>query len=191
MTQLNKARQNIITDIIKKAAEKEPITAEEMRKSIAEGLIVIPKNINHDFSPFAVGKGTYIKINANIGISNYKSSLENELVKLATAVSAGAHSIMDLSICNDLDHLRNIRKEIIKNSPVMIGTVPIYESACKVTSEKKDIFKLDYKDILEVILKQAEDGVDFMTIHAGVTKEVIKKLNKDPRIGGIVSRGGS
>ena len=191
MTQLNKARQNIITDIIKKAAEKEPITAEEMRKSIAEGLIVIPKNINHDFSPFAVGKGTYIKINANIGISNYKSSLENELVKLATAVSAGAHSIMDLSICNDLDHLRNIRKEIIKNSPVMIGTVPIYESTCKVVSEKKDLFKLDYKDILEVILKQAEDGVDFMTIHAGVTKEVIKKLNKDPRIGGIVSRGGS
>ena len=191
MTQLTKARQNIITDIIKKAAEKEPMTADEMREKIAEGLIVIPQNINHKFNPFAIGKGTYIKINANIGISNYKSSLENELAKLETAVSAGAHSIMDLSVCNDLEHLRNIRKEIIKNSPVMIGTVPIYESTCKVVSEKKDLFKLDYKDILEVILKQAEDGVDFMTIHAGVTKEVIEKFNNDPRIGGIVSRGGS
>jgi phosphomethylpyrimidine synthase len=98
---------------------------------------------------------------------------------------------MDLSVCNDLEHLRNIRKEIIKNSQVMVGTVPIYETACKVAIEKKDIFKLNYKDILEVLLRQAEDGVDFMTIHAGVTEEVLKKLNNDPRIGGIVSRGGS
>ncbi len=191
MTQLAKAKQNIITDVMNKAVEKEPLSAEEMRESIAKGIIVIPKNINHNFNPVAIGAGTYIKVNANIGISSLKSSLENELLKLETAVSAGVHSIMDLSVCDDLSHIRNIRKEIIKSSPVMIGTVPIYEAACLAASEKRDIFKLNNKDFIEVISKQAEDGVDFMTIHAGVTKQVLDKLEKDPRIGGIVSRGGS
>jgi phosphomethylpyrimidine synthase len=191
MTQLAKAKQNTITEEIKKASQNEPLSIDELKDNIVNGIVVIPKNINHDFDPVAVGKGTYIKVNANIGISNIKSTLENELLKLEAAVSAGAHSIMDLSVCNDLNHLRNIRKELIKKSPVMVGTVPIYEITCKVTSEKKDIFQINYKDILEVILKQAEDGVDFMTIHAGVTEEVIRKLNNDPRIGGIVSRGGS
>lgn len=191
MTQLSQAKNNIITEAMKKAAESEPISAEEMQKKIADGLIVIPKNIKHDFSPLAVGQGTYIKINANIGISNLKSSLEDELKKLDTAISAGAHSIMDLSVCNNIDHLRNIRKEIIKHSKVMIGTVPIYEAACKITGQKKDILSLSNKDFLEVLINQAEDGVDFMTIHAGVTQEVMKKLKNDSRVCGIVSRGGS
>lgn len=191
MTQLSQAKNNIVTEVMKKAATNEPISAEEMQKKIAEGLIVIPKNIKHNFSPLAIGEGTYIKVNANIGISSLKSSLTDELKKLEAAISAGAHSIMDLSVCNNINHLRNIRKEIIKHSNVMIGTVPIYEAACKMTNEKKDILSLINKDFIEVIINQAEDGIDFMTIHAGVTQDVIKKLNKDPRIGGIVSRGGS
>ena len=191
MTQLSYAKKNTKTDVIEKAAEKEPLSSEKLIKYIAEGLIVIPKNIKHNFSPVAIGKGTYIKVNANIGISSLKSTLEEELKKLETAVTAGAHSVMDLSVCNDLKYIRNIRKEIINHSPVMIGTVPIYETAVKMISQKQDIHAMKNEDFLEIIKQQAEDGVDFMTIHAGVTKDVIDKLDKDPRIGGIVSRGGA
>jgi len=191
MTQITYAKNEKITEEVLNAAKYEPLTAEEIIDGLKKGLIVIPKNKNHNFKPYAVGKGTYIKVNANIGISSLKSSLDNELLKMDTAVKAGAHSIMDLSVCQDLTYLREIRKDIISRCPVMVGTVPVYESATKMTSEKKTIHQMTEDDILEVIQRQAEDGVDFMTIHAGVTNEVIRKLNKDPRIGGIVSRGGA
>ena len=191
MTQLSFAKKNIITDIITTAAQKEPLTKEKLTKYISDGHVVIPKNIKHNFSPIAIGKGCYIKVNANIGISSLKSTLEDEIEKLKIAVHAGAHSVMDLSVCKDIEYTRSIRKEIIKHSPVMIGTVPIYESAIKMASKKKKIHALENKDFLEIIKEQAEDGVDFMTIHAGVTQEVMDKLYKEPRIGGIVSRGGA
>jgi phosphomethylpyrimidine synthase len=191
MTQIFKAKEKIITKEMEMASKDEPLSTEEIRSGIEKGTIVIPKNRNHNFSPLAVGEGTYIKVNANIGISSLKSDLSGELNKLDVAVKAGAHSIMDLSVCEDIQYIKEIRREIIKRSEIMVGTVPIYEVAAKMTSQKKSIHSLTKDDILEVIRRQAEDGVDFMTIHAGVTQDVIRKLNKDPRIGGIVSRGGA
>lgn len=191
MTQLTKAKEDIITKEMEQAASSEPLSKEEIKEKVKKGHIVIPKNKNHDFKPLAVGNGTYIKVNANIGISSLKSDLNEEMKKLNVAINAGAHSVMDLSVCENIDYIKEIRREIIKRSPVMIGTVPIYEAAAKMSSEKKSIHSLSNDDILEVIRRQAEDGVDFMTIHAGVTRDVISKLNRDPRIGGIVSRGGA
>lgn len=191
MTQSHHAKNGIITKEMRIAAVNEPLTEEEIRKGIAEGYIVIPKNIYHNFSPLAIGKGTYIKVNANIGISSKKSSLEEELQKLEVAMKAGAHSIMDLSICNDYEYIRKTRKEIIKHAKIMVGTVPIYEVASMMFSKKNNITEFTHKNILEVIKNQAEEGVDFFTIHAGVTVEVLNRLKKDPRVCGIVSRGGS
>ncbi len=191
MTQLYKAKNKIITEEMKVAALDEPLSEEELRDGVAKGLIVIPKNINHNFKPVAIGKGTYIKVNANIGISSKKSTLEEELKKLEVATEAGAHSIMDLSTCNDYQYIRKIRREIIKNSKIMVGTVPIYEVASMMLSRGEEIKNFTYKEILDVIKNQAEEGVDFFTIHAGVTIEVLNRLKKDPRVCGIVSRGGS
>lgn len=191
MTQLSSAKNNVITDEMRKAVELEPLSLDTLKDYISKGYIVIPKNINHKFEPVAVGKGTYIKVNANIGISSKKSSLDEELKKLQVATEAGAHSIMDLSTCNDFNYVREIRREIIKQSKIMVGTVPIYEISTKMFAEKKDINQISDNDILEIIKIQAEEGVDFMTIHAGVTQDVMKRLRNDPRVCGIVSRGGS
>jgi phosphomethylpyrimidine synthase len=191
MTQLESARKGIITAEMEKAASYEPISAEEMRDRIAKGLIVIPCNKNHEFLPVAVGNGTYIKVNANIGISSRDSSLDDELLKLRTAVHYGAHSVMDLSTCADIEYLREIRRGIIAGSPIMVGTVPVYESSCSVIFNGKEITSLETSDFLDVIKRQAEDGVDFITVHAGVTRQVMDALHADSRIGGIVSRGGS
>jgi len=191
MTQITFAKNKTKNDILIDTAKEEPLSLEKLTEYIKKGWIVIPKNRKHDFKPVAVGKGTYIKVNANIGISSLKSSLENELKKLDAAVNAGAHSIMDLSVCQDVEYIRTIRNEIIKRSPVMIGTVPIYEATAGIVSKKKDIYSLTKDDFIDVIKRQAEDGVDFMTIHAGVTKDVLNKLSTDKRLGGIVSRGGS
>lgn len=191
MTQLYFAKNKTITEEMKLACESEPLTIEELRKNIEEGSVVIPKNKNHKFRPLAIGKGTYIKINANIGISSKKSSLEEELKKLDIVIKTGAHSVMDLSTCNDYNYIRKIRREIIKNSTIMVGTVPIYEISSMMLSKKEDIKNFTEKDIIDVIKNQAEEGVDFWTIHAGVTKEVLERLDKDKRVCGIVSRGGS
>ncbi|HOJ65036.1 MAG TPA: phosphomethylpyrimidine synthase ThiC [Spirochaetota bacterium] len=191
MTQIHSAKNGIITDEMRIAAENEPLSLEELRKNIADGLVVIPKNKNHNFKAVAIGKDTYIKVNANIGISSKKSNLEEELKKLQIATESGAHSVMDLSTCNDYNYIREIRREIIKNSKIMVGTVPIYEISSIMLSRKEDIHNFTEKEILDVLKTQAEEGVDFWTIHAGVTKEALERLNKDPRICGIVSRGGS
>jgi phosphomethylpyrimidine synthase len=191
MTQLSQAKKGIITKEMTSASECEPISSEEIRNGIANGTVVIPKNINHSFRPYAVGKGTYIKVNANIGISSKKSTLDEELEKLDAAIKAGAHSVMDLSTCCDFGRIREIRKEIIGRSSVMIGTVPVYEIATKMISQKKSINEFTEQDILDIIRRQAEEGVDFFTVHCGVTREVMEKLHGENRICGIVSRGGS
>jgi len=191
MTQMYNARNKINLQTIEEAALNEPLSLQELTEYVANGLAVVCKNKNHDFKPTAVGKGTYIKVNANIGISTLQSNLDEELAKLDAAVEAGAHSIMDLTVCQDIAELREIRKEIIKRSPVMIGTVPIYEASTLMTSKKQNIHSLTEDDMIDVIKNQAEAGVDFMTIHAGVTRSAIEKLKKEQRLCGIVSRGGA
>ncbi len=189
MTQLIKAAEGKITKQMKIAAEQENVAAEYIRKHIADGSIVIPYNKKHLSlkSLCAIGKGLRTKVNANIGTSSEHSNLSEELKKLKTAVEAKTDTIMDLSTGGDID---KIRKAIIKNSPVPVGTVPIYQVAIE-AADIKGIVNMTEDHLFEVIEKQAEDGVDFMTVHCGVTIESIKRLKEQGRILDVVSRGGA
>lgn len=173
-----------------KCAENERISQEELIKGVAAGVIAIPKNIHHDFDKImAVGKGLSTKINANIGSSRDCPSLENELTKLCVAVKAGADAMMDLSMGGDLG---NLRREILKNCPVPLGTVPIYQAVAEVVEkQRKNIGDVTVDHFFKVIEEQAKDGVDFMTIHCGITRDTIGKVRSHPRLTGVVSRGGS
>lgn len=189
MTQLEAAKAGIITPQMEAAASAEGIEPESMRQGIAEGTIVLPANINHkDLKPMAVGKGLTTKVNANIGTSEAFNDLDAELKKLEIAIAAGAHSIMDLSTGGDIDA---IRRAILKHCPVMLGTVPIYQAAVETLRSGRNIVDMDPEDIFDVIEKQAQDGVDFMTVHCGVTMESVERLKREGRLADIVSRGGS
>lgn len=182
-TQMYYARQNIITEEMIFVAQKENLSPEFVRQEIARGRMIIPANKNHiSLEPMAIGVGSLCKINANIGNSAVTSKIDEELEKLHTAVHLGADTIMDLSTGGDIPE---IRKSIIQASPVPIGTVPIYEALSRV----KKVEDLSIDIMLEVIEEQAEQGVDYMTIHAGVLGEFLQYIPK--RITGIVSRGGS
>lgn len=182
-TQLYFARQGTITEEMEYVAKKEKISAELVRSEIARGRLIIPANINHiNLEPMGIGIATCCKINANIGNSAVTSKVDEELDKLHTAVHLGADTIMDLSTGGDIP---GIRQKIISASPVPIGTVPIYEALSRV----KKIQDLNIDIMLEVIEEQAQQGVDYMTIHAGVLEEFLQFIPK--RITGIVSRGGS
>ncbi len=183
-TQLQAARKGEITDVMRRAAEGEPISADAMSKELAAGRLVIPANRNHlagRLNPCAIGRAVTTKINANIGASPLDSDDITELHKLEVALKYGADAVMDLSTGGDVDRCRC---NLIEHSPVTLGTVPLYEMIIH-----KPIEELTYDDILATCRKQAEQGVDFFTIHAGVLREHLPLL--DGRIAGIVSRGGS
>lgn len=183
MTQLEAARKGEITEAMRAVAEDEGLEPELLRDAVAEGTVVIPKNIHHDFRPRGIGKGLRTKINANIGYSAHHKDMSEEIDKLDVSVKAGADAVMDLSTGEDLDR---VRLALLDKCPVMMGTVPIYQ----VISEK-DIETFSADDIFEVIARQARQGVDFVTVHCGVTKESLDKLFGQDRVCGIVSRGGS
>lgn len=183
MTQLRSAKDNQITQAMRKVAARERIRPTLLKERIGNGLVVILANIKHkDLEPIGVGLGLRTKINANIGTSAIKSDLRTELKKLSAAVAAGADTVMDLSTGGDLDR---IRKEIIKNCPVPLGTVPLYQTMV----ESEGIKRLGIDGYLRVFEKHARDGVDFATIHAGVTRSVFPLIKK--RVMKCVSRGGS
>ena len=189
MTQLEKARKGVITDEMKICAGDEGVEPEYIRHGVAEGTIVICRNINHTtIKPLAIGKGLRTKINANIGTSKDHTDLNIELEKLRVAVSAGADAVMDLSTGGNL---AEIRKAVIKNSPAVIGTVPIYQAAVKMIENKKAISEMTTEDIFEVIEENGKDGVDFITVHCGVNRDSVAALEAQGRVLGIVSRGGS
>lgn len=182
-TQLFYARAGILTEEMLFVAEKEHLAPEFVRREIARGRMIIPANIHHaNLIPMAVGIGASCKINANIGNSAVSSKISEEVDKLHTAVHLGADTVMDLSTGGNIPE---IRQAIINASPVPIGTVPIYEALSRV----KRIEDLSIDIMLEVIEEQAEQGVDYMTIHAGVLLDYLRHIPK--RITGIVSRGGS
>jgi phosphomethylpyrimidine synthase len=182
-TQLRYARLGIVTEEMQFVAERERLSPELVRSEIARGRLIIPANIHHtNLEPMAIGVASLCKINANIGNSAVTSEVEEELNKLHTAVHYGADTVMDLSTGGDIP---GIRKAILAASPVPIGTVPIYEALTRVRS----VPDLTAEVMLEVIEEQAEQGVDYMTIHAGVLREFLPLVAK--RITGIVSRGGS
>src|SRR5215472_15339519 len=183
MTQIEAARQGIITREMTEVAEDEGLTAEEIRAVLATGEAVIPHNQHHDFRAIGIGKGLRTKVNANLGASNFHQLLDEEIEKLYTAVRFGSDSVMDLSTGTDLD---KIRAEILSRCPVMLGTVPIYQLA-----SERSIMDMDAAFFLEVIERQARQGVDYMTLHCGVTRDSVKRLRGHHRIEGIVSRGGA
>jgi len=183
MTQIESARQGIITREMTEVAEDEGLAPELIRERVATGEIVIPHNKHHQFRAIGIGKGLRTKVNANIGASNFHQLVEEEVEKLYTAVRFGADSVMDLSTGTDLD---KIRGEILSRAPVILGTVPIYQVA-----SERSIMDLEAGYFLEVIERQARQGVDYMTLHCGVTHETVKRLRGHGRIEGIVSRGGA
>jgi phosphomethylpyrimidine synthase len=183
MTQLELARKGVISDQMREVAEDEGLPVEDIRDLVATGEMVIPHNIHHQFRGIGIGKRLRTKVNANIGASNFHQLLEEEVEKLYTAVRFGADSVMDLSTGTDLDR---IRVELLSRCPVMLGTVPIYQVA-----SEGSIMKLDAEYFLDVIERQARQGVDYMTLHCGVTRDSVKRLRGHDRIEGIVSRGGA
>src|SRR5205823_14940433 len=182
-SQMHYARQGVITEEMGFIAHKEKLTPVLVRDEVARGRMIIPANINHpELEPMAIGLAAKCKINANIGNSAVTSNIEEELRKLHTAVHFGADTAMDLSTGGDIPEIRDA---ILRHSPVPIGTVPIYEAVSRV----KRIEDLNREVMLEVIEEQAAQGVDYMTIHAGVLIEYLPLVSK--RITGIVSRGGA
>jgi phosphomethylpyrimidine synthase len=183
-TQLQSARVGTITEQMKLVAEAEGIDAELVRNEIASGRLVIPANKLHiktNLKPVGIGRALRTKVNANIGTSSVSSEVVTEIEKMKTALEAGADAIMDLSTGGDLD---DTREQLLARCPVPFGTVPIYQ-----VIQGRNVEDIDSPVILETIEKQAKQGVDFFTIHAGVLKEHLPLLKT--RIGGIVSRGGA
>lgn len=189
MTQLEYAKKNFATGLMKRVARRENIPIRLITKGIASGRIVLPKNKKHTINkPCGIGEGLKTKVNANIGTSTDKSGISDELKKLNIAIKYGADTVMDLSVGGNI---AKIRKEIIKKSSVPVGTVPIYEIAVNAEKKYGNFLKFSIDEILSVLKSQAEDGVDFFTIHAGITKKSLKVLKTNKRVMGIVSRGGA
>ena len=185
-TQMDAARKNIITEEMKVVSEKERMDVEKLKNLIAKGKIVIPANKNHkSLSAEGVGEGLKTKINVNLGISKDCANVDMELKKVKTALKMKAEAIMDLSSYGKTEEFR---KKLIEISSAMIGTVPIYDAVGFYDKELKDITA---EEFLRVVEKQAEDGVDFMTIHAGINKETAEVFKRNSRVMNIVSRGGS
>ena len=188
-TQMELARQGIITEAMELVAQKEGRTPEFIREGIACGKIAICANINHkNLIPCGVGEGLSVKVNANIGTSSAYPDPEPELLKLRAAIEAGADAVMDLSTGDNIDASR---KAIIANSPVMVGTVPIYQATVETIKKRGAVIEMTKEDLFDVIREQAKDGADFMTIHCGINRNVLKALVTEGRIMDVVSRGGS
>lgn len=183
------AQAGNITSLFKQCAAIEGISVEKLMAGVADGSIAIPKNNNHKFDKIiAIGAGTATKVNANLGSSKDIASLPEELKKLDTAIKAGADTIMDLSMGGDLDQIRD---QIVDKSSVPLGTVPIYQAAAEAVAAGKEIVDITVEDLFDIITRQAEGGVDFMTIHCGINRHLQENLKKQPRTMGVVSRGGS
>ena len=185
-TQMDAARQGIITKEMKIVAEKEHRSEEEIRQWVAEGKVAIPANINHkSLDPTGIGSMLRTKINVNLGVSKDVENLDEELEKVNHAVRLGGDAIMDLSTHGDT---KIFRRKLTSECSAMIGTVPIYDS---VIYHQKDLGQLTAEDFLEVIRAHGEDGVDFVTLHCGLTRRTVEQLKRFGRTTNIVSRGGS
>jgi phosphomethylpyrimidine synthase len=189
MTQLEAARKGIITPQMEAVAGAEGLDAGFIRDGVARGVIVIPANRNHtSLVPCGIGQGLSTKVNANIGTSSDYGDIDSEMAKLRVAIEAGADSVMDLSTGGDISA---IRREIVAASSAAIGTVPIYQAGIEAIERHGAIVKITADDIFEVIEEHACDGVDFVTVHCGVTQAAIARLKQQGRVADVVSRGGA
>jgi phosphomethylpyrimidine synthase len=189
MTRKQQAERGIISDEMRAAALHEGLSPEAIREGLAAGRVVIPKNVNRNYPHIrAVGQGTRTKVNANIGASPLHSDPDEELGKLAAAQDSGTDALMDLSLGSD--QLR-IRKAILERAEVMVGTVPLYQSAFELSAARRDVTEMTIADFLKTVRSQAEEGVDFMTIHCGVTRQSLSAMERQGRTLDVVSRGGA
>lgn len=185
-TQMDAAKKGIITEAMKIVAIKEEKAVEEIRALVAEGKVVIPANKNHkSLSPEGLGQGLRTKINVNLGISKDCCDCEKELDKVRTALEMKAEAIMDLS---NYGKTAEMRKTIVEMSTAMLGTVPIYDALGYYDKDLKDLTAREFLDVVE---KHGQDGVDFVTIHAGLNREAVETVKRNKRLTNVVSRGGS
>jgi phosphomethylpyrimidine synthase len=188
MTRIEQAKKGIITDEVKAVAQAEGVSAERLASDIADGVTAITRNNLHDITPLGIGRGLRTKINANIGTSKDRISFDDEIEKLQTLVKYGADAVMDLSTGGAIKDLRNT---LIQRSPIAVGTVPIYEVVVKTVEKHGHIAKMTPDELFNVIEEHAKDGVDFVTVHCGITQKAIERLRQDRRILDVVSRGGA
>ncbi len=186
MTLMKRAKFGI-TDEISEVAKSEGMDPEKLRRLVLEGKVVIPINPNHSPRPVGIGKGLRVKVNVNIGTSPDHIDFDEELEKARVALKYGTDSIMDLSIGGDIDELRT---KLLKEVDVPMGTVPIYQAGIEL-AKKSAVVDMTEDQIFNGIEKHAKDGVDFMTVHCGVTRESITRLRRQGRVTDIVSRGGA
>ncbi len=190
MTQLEMARNGQISDLLRQAAARENIDPEILRQRVAAGTAVICLNkVHKNGKPLAVGEGLRTKTNANIGTSQDDTSIDKELEKAKVAAAAGADALMDLSTGGPIDE---IRAAIIAETDLCIGSVPLYQAACDcIIKQGKPIVDMTVEDIFAGVKKHLDDGVDFITVHCGITRETVSRMDKEGRIMEVVSRGGS
>ncbi|MFB0559370.1 MAG: phosphomethylpyrimidine synthase ThiC [Dehalococcoidales bacterium] len=189
MTQLELAREGIISPQMSQVAQQEELEAEFIRQGVGEGTIVIPANTRHtNLVPCGIGRGLKTKVNANIGTSSDFGDVNTELEKLRAAIDSGADTVMDLSTGGDISA---IRRAIVGASPLPVGTVPIYQAGIEAIDRHGAIIKMTADDLFGVIEENAKDGVDFITVHCGVTRSAIARLKQQGRVADVVSRGGA
>lgn len=189
LTQMKAAKLGQITREMRIVAKDEDESPENICRRVANGTVIITRNVQREnVHPVGIGEGLRTKVNTNIGTSLDMCDLDLELEKARSAVKYGADTIMDLSTAGNLD---DIRQTILKAVEVPIGTVPIYQAAIEAIKKREAIVNMTEDDIFNTIEKHAEDGVDFMTVHSGVTEQIVRRVAKHPRLAGIVSRGGT
>ena len=185
-TQMEAAKAGVITEAMEIVAKKERMEPEKLRELVAKGWVAIPANVNHKSqSPEGIGTGMRTKINVNLGISGDCKDYDAEMEKVKMSIRYGAEAIMDLS---NYGKTNTFRKKLIEMSPAMIGTVPMYDA---IGYLEKDLLEIKAEDFLKVVEAHAKEGVDFMTIHAGINRRCVEALKRDKRTMNIVSRGGS
>jgi phosphomethylpyrimidine synthase len=188
MTRIEQARAGTITDEIRQAASREAMTPEKMRSSVALGSIALVRNTLRPIAPMAIGAGTRIKVNANIGTSSARSDIAEEFEKMRVAIKHGADAIMDLSTAGDL---AAIRKALLAECTVPVGTVPLYEMAAVARKKGISILGLTADDMFAVIEEHCRQGVDFLTLHCGVNRQTVARFKEVKRLAGATSRGGT
>lgn len=188
MTRIEYAKKGILTDDVKRVASIEGLTPEQLSHDIASGVSVIPVNKNHDIPPVGIGRNMRTKINANIGTSKDRVVIDSERKKLEVIIKYGADAVMDLSTGGPIRDLRNM---MIRESTIPVGTVPIYEAAVNAAEQKGSIAKMTADDLFAAIDEHGRAGVDFITVHCGLTLRAVERLKQEGRILDIVSRGGS
>jgi len=188
MTRMELAKAGTITDEMKNAAVREGVTPEKIRDGVADGSIALVRNRLRPINPMAIGRGTRIKINANIGTSSAKADVNEELEKMRVAIRHGADAVMDLSTAGDLGA---IRRALIEQCMVPLGTVPIYEMTTAARLRKKSVLDFTADEMFAIIEEHCRQGVDFLTLHCGVNLKTVERFKEVDRLAGATSRGGT